>query len=148
MLVSCNKDVVGSSTPEKDKDVDTLAGPSTEITKQKVSSVSEEFDVLDDMPIRTSNTTTPPNPAAVGYPVRTSNAGYPVRTSNQNMKQSDSLKTQTSMYKNRMSLPLLDLHKDHDMDSFTTIGLRQALLKFLLYLQDRLIDNHQYGNAF
>ena len=33
------------------------------------------------------------------------------------MKQSDSLKTQTSVSRNRMSLPLLDLHKDHDMDS-------------------------------
>ncbi|PWA42520.1 C-terminal domain phosphatase-like 3 [Artemisia annua] len=68
MFVSCNKDVVGSSTSENDKDVDTLAAPSAEITKQKVSSVSQEFDVLDDIPIRTSNTTTltPPNPAAVG----------------------------------------------------------------------------------
>ncbi|PWA80241.1 BRCT domain-containing protein [Artemisia annua] len=117
MLVSCNTVVVGSSTTVNDKDVDVLVAPLAENAKQEVSSVSEESDVLDAMPIRTSNTTTPPNPAAAGYPVRTSNAGYPVRTSNQNTKQSDSLKTQTSVSKNRMSLPLLDLHKDHDMDS-------------------------------
>ncbi|XP_076885556.1 RNA polymerase II C-terminal domain phosphatase-like 3 [Bidens hawaiensis] len=35
----------------------------------------------------------------------------------QNSKQSESLRTQTSTTKNRVLLPLLDLHKDHDIDS-------------------------------
>ncbi|KAM0002851.1 putative protein-serine/threonine phosphatase [Helianthus debilis subsp. tardiflorus] len=41
----------------------------------------------------------------------------PMETSDENPKQSESLKTQTSTSKNRILLPLLDLHKDHDVDS-------------------------------
>ncbi|XP_076906989.1 RNA polymerase II C-terminal domain phosphatase-like 3 [Bidens hawaiensis] len=37
--------------------------------------------------------------------------------SDQNPKQSETLKSQTSTFKNRVLLPLLDLHKDHDLDS-------------------------------
>ncbi|KAC9475836.1 hypothetical protein E3N88_45770 [Mikania micrantha] len=41
----------------------------------------------------------------------------PTGTSDKNSKQSDSLKIQTSTFRNRILLPLLDLHKDHDVDS-------------------------------
>ncbi|KAK1438118.1 hypothetical protein QVD17_03921 [Tagetes erecta] len=40
-----------------------------------------------------------------------------VETSDQNPKQSEPMKIQTSTSKNRILLPLLDLHKDHDIDS-------------------------------
>ncbi|PWA52793.1 hypothetical protein CTI12_AA446400 [Artemisia annua] len=65
MLVSCNTDVVGSSTMENDKVVDMLVAPSAGNAKQELYSVSEESDVLYATPIRTSKTTTP-NPAAAG----------------------------------------------------------------------------------
>ncbi|KAI3812389.1 hypothetical protein L1987_17096 [Smallanthus sonchifolius] len=41
----------------------------------------------------------------------------PTGTTDQNPKQSESLKLQASTSKNRILLPLLDLHKDHDVDS-------------------------------
>ncbi|GKB63621.1 hypothetical protein Tco_0919807 [Tanacetum coccineum] len=42
MLISCNTDVVGSSTTENDKDADTLVTPSAENVKHEASSASDE----------------------------------------------------------------------------------------------------------
>ncbi|KAI3694128.1 hypothetical protein L1987_77089 [Smallanthus sonchifolius] len=41
----------------------------------------------------------------------------PIGATDQNSRQSESLKIQTSISKNRVLLPLLDLHMDHDVDS-------------------------------
>ncbi|KAJ0779973.1 putative protein-serine/threonine phosphatase [Helianthus annuus] len=43
--------------------------------------------------------------------------GMHIGSSDQNSRQSESMKIQTSNSKNRVLLPLLDLHKDHDVDT-------------------------------
>lgn len=97
MLLSCNSNVVCSSAKDY-KEGDTPITHSVNqqdlvfsamIANQEAASPSEDY-VLDAMPVGTSD---------------------------QNPKQSESLKIQTSTSKNRVLLPLLDLHKDHDVDS-------------------------------
>nr|XP_043638933.1 RNA polymerase II C-terminal domain phosphatase-like 3 [Erigeron canadensis] len=89
MFQSCNLNFVSSSSKDNEEDRDV-------IVTQEPTSLSQEVISSTEKPVLDST---------------------PFETFDQNPKKFEALKVQTSNPKNRAVLPLLDLHKDHDMDS-------------------------------